>query len=93
MSLGLKELIVPVEVPVSPLSKKEVKLLETALIIGTVFREDVIKQIISKEEVTTWVDSLAVAAAALAMEKAGYPVSKIAEGNINKMPNMRFKAC
>ena len=79
MSLGLKELVVPVEVPVSPLSKKEVKLLETALIIGTVFREDVIKQIISKEEVTTCVDSLAVAAAALAMEKAGCPVSKIAE--------------
>ncbi|KSW12715.1 hypothetical protein CF15_04560 [Pyrodictium occultum] len=49
------------------------------LIIGTMFRPDVIKAALNKEEFLTWVDSLAVAAAALAMEKAGYTVSQIAE--------------
>lgn len=73
------EVSLPVEVPLRPLSKREVKQLEVALVIGTVFREDVMKALLSREEVTTWLDSLAVAASALAMEKAGYPVSKIAE--------------
>jgi len=56
----------------------ELKQLEVALIIGTVLRKDVLQSMMSREEVTTWLDSLAVAAAAFAMDKAGYPLSQIA---------------
>jgi probable regulatory domain-containing protein len=66
-------------IPVRPTSAKEIRELEIALIIGTLFRPDVLKLIMSPEEFTTWVDSLAVAAGALAREKAGYPISRIAE--------------
>lgn len=77
--LKIREITVPVEVPVRPVSKREIKQLEAMLIIGTLFRPDVIKAALDKEEFLTWVDSLAVAATALAMEKAGYTVSQIAE--------------
>ncbi len=66
-------------VPVKPVGAKEVRELEIALIIGTIFRSDVIKEIMEPRDFTTWLDSLAVAAGALAREKAGYPISKIAE--------------
>ncbi len=66
-------------VPVRPTSASEVRELEIALIIGTIFRPDVIKEILHPREFTTWLDSLAVAAGALAREKAGYTVAKIAE--------------
>ncbi len=77
--LKLREVTIPVEVPVRPVSKREIKQLEAMLIIGTLFRHDVIQAALSKEEFLTWVDSLAIAASALAMEKAGYTVSQIAE--------------
>lgn len=77
--LKIREVSIPVEVPVKPVSKREIKQLEAMLIIGTLFRPDVLQAALSKEEFLTWVDSLAVAAAALAMEKAGYTVSQIAE--------------
>ncbi|MEM0027028.1 MAG: hypothetical protein QXT53_04320 [Ignisphaera sp.] len=79
MSLPVKEISIPIEIPVTPLSRREIKQLETALIIGTMFRSDVVQTILSGEEFTTWLDSLAVAAAALAMDKAGYPINRIAE--------------
>ncbi len=66
-------------VPVKPTSAREVRELEIALIIGTLFRPDVMSEILEPKEFPTWVDSLAVAAGALAREKAGYPISKIAE--------------
>ncbi len=66
-------------VPIRPTSAKEVRELEIALIIGTILRPDVFKEIMEPREFTTWVDSLAVAAGALAREKAGYPIAKIAE--------------
>ncbi len=77
--IKVREVTLPVEVPVKPASKREIKQLEAVLIIGTLFRPDVLKAALSKEEFLTWVDSLAVAAAALAMEKAGYTVPQIAE--------------
>ncbi|MCE4624692.1 MAG: transcriptional regulator [Desulfurococcales archaeon] len=67
------------KIPVKPTGAKEIRELEIALIIGTLFREDVVHEILEPREFTTWVDSLAVAAGALAREKAGYPISKIAE--------------
>ncbi|GAB6148361.1 hypothetical protein [Stetteria hydrogenophila] len=66
-------------IPVKPTTAKEVRELEVALIIASLFRPDVLKQIMDPSEFTTWVDSLAVAAGALAREKAGYPIRKIAE--------------
>jgi len=66
-------------IPVRPTSAREIRELEIALIIGTILRPDVFKEILEPREFTTWVDSLAVAAGALAREKAGYPISKIAE--------------
>jgi len=66
-------------VPLRPTSKREIKLLETALIVGTLYRPDIMELIKDPLEKATWLDSLAVAAAALAREKAGYTVSQIAE--------------
>jgi len=66
-------------VPIKPMSAKEIRELEVALIIGTILRPDVVREILDPKDFTTWVDSLAVAAGALAREKAGYPISKIAE--------------
>ncbi len=66
-------------VPLRPTSKREIQQLETALIIGTIYRPEVLDLIRDPLERATWVDSLAVAAAALAREKAGYTVSQIAE--------------
>ncbi len=67
------------KIPVKPVGAKEVRELEIALILGTLFRPDVMSEILDPREFTTWVDSLAVAAGALARERAGYPISKIAE--------------
>jgi len=66
-------------VPVRPTSAREIRELEIILILGTILRPDVFQEILDPKEFTTWVDSLAVAAGALAREKAGYPISKIAE--------------
>ncbi len=66
-------------VPLTPTSKKDIQKLETALIIATLYNPEVIELIRDPVERATWVDSLAVAAAALARQKAGYPISQIAE--------------
>lgn len=67
------------EVPLKPLGKEDVRKLELALIFGTLFRPDVVERIHKAEDRLTWLDSLVVAAGALARERAGYPVSRIAE--------------
>ena len=66
-------------VPLRPTSKREIRLLETALMVGTLYRPNIMELIRDPLEKATWLDSLAVAAAALAREKAGYTVSQIAE--------------
>lgn len=66
-------------IPLRPVSKKEIQQLEMALIIGTLYRPEILELIRDPLEKATWVDSLAVAAAALAREKAGYTVSQMAE--------------
>ncbi|RLE52256.1 MAG: hypothetical protein DRJ33_04210 [Candidatus Methanomethylicota archaeon] len=68
-----------VEIPLTPLGREDIHKLETALLIGTLFRPDVLEMIRSAEERTTWIDSLAVAAGALAREKAKMTTSEIAE--------------
>ncbi|MCD6409641.1 MAG: transcriptional regulator [Candidatus Verstraetearchaeota archaeon] len=61
------------------MTRREIHQLETALLIGTLLRPDVIEAIKSAEERLTWIDSLAVAAGALAREKAKMTVSEIAD--------------
>lgn len=65
-------------VPLKPIGRKEIQQLEAALIIGTVFRPEVIELIKDPTERATWLDSLAVAAA-IAREKAGMTTSTIAD--------------
>ncbi|MHC1586283.1 MAG: transcriptional regulator [Candidatus Hecatellaceae archaeon] len=67
------------EVPLSPVGKEEIHRLESALLVGTLFRPEVLAELRDPTERLTWVDSLAVAAAALAREKAKMPVSRIAD--------------
>ncbi|QOJ79560.1 transcriptional regulator [Infirmifilum lucidum] len=67
------------EVPLKPIGKEDVRRLELSLILGTLLRPDVIDAIRNAEDKLTWLDSLVVAAGALARERAGYSVVKIAE--------------
>jgi len=67
------------KIPLKPLGKKDIQMLEMGLIIATLYSPEILELIRDPVERATWVDSLAVAAAALAREKAGYTVSQIAE--------------
>ncbi len=66
-------------IPLRPTGKREIQQLEMALIIATLYSPEVLELIRDPVERATWVDSLAVAAAALARQKAGYTISQIAE--------------
>ncbi len=66
-------------IPLKPIGKKEISQLEIALIIGTLYRPEILELIRDPIERSTWMDSLAIAAAAFARHKAGIPVSQIAE--------------
>jgi len=67
------------EIPLTPIGREQIHKLESALLIGSILRPDVLEELKNPEERLTWVDSLAVAAAALAREKAKMTVSQIAE--------------
>ena len=67
------------EVPLKPISRSDIHKLETALMLATLLRKDVLEKIKESTERLTWIDSLAVAAGALARSKAGMPVSQIAD--------------
>ncbi|RLI21618.1 hypothetical protein DRO54_03250 [Candidatus Bathyarchaeota archaeon] len=69
------------EVPLRPMGREEIQKLEAVLLIGTVSRQDVIEKMRSADpkDRITWIDSLAVAAGALAREKAGMTVARIAD--------------
>ena len=66
-------------VPLQPLGKEDVKKLETALLVAALFDPEVIEKIKNPHDRVTWVDSLAVAAAALARRKAGMTIEQIAD--------------
>jgi probable regulatory domain-containing protein len=66
-------------VPLKPVGKKEISQLEMVLIIGTLYRPEVLELIGDPVERSTWIDSLAVAAGSLARAKAGMLVSQIAD--------------
>ncbi|MEL9909174.1 MAG: transcriptional regulator [Desulfurococcus sp.] len=85
-------------IPLKPLGKREISQLEMALIIGTLYRPEILELIHDPVERSTWVDSLAVAAGAYARMKAGLPISQIAEElgrsetTIRSHLNMKTKA-
>jgi hypothetical protein len=66
-------------IPLNPLGKSDIKKLETFLLIGTLYRPEVLELIKDPNERSTWIDSLAIAAAAYARYKAGMPISLIAD--------------
>jgi len=68
-----------VEIPLKPLSRSDIHKLETALMIATLLREDVLQKVRESSERLTWIDSLAVAAGALARSRAGMTVEQIAD--------------
>jgi len=67
------------EVSLTPVGKEQIHRLESALLIGSILRPDVLEELRNPAERLTWVDSLAVAAAALAREKAKMTITQIAE--------------
>jgi probable regulatory domain-containing protein len=67
------------EIPLNPIGKKDIHKLETILLTATLLRPEVLDIIKSSSERITWIDSLAIAAAALAREKAGMTITQIAE--------------
>ncbi len=67
------------EIPLNPVSREDIHRLEAALMVATLLREDVLEKIRESTERLTWIDSLAVAAGALARYKAGMSISEIAE--------------
>ncbi len=70
-----------IEVPLKPMGREDIQKLEAVLLLGTVSRHDVIEKMRSADpkDRITWIDSLAVAAGALAREKAGMTVTRIAD--------------
>ncbi len=78
MAEEAKEVIDLRDIPFQPMDKEEIHRLETVLLVATLFRPEVLRKI-HEEKFLTWIDSLAVAAAALARQKAGYTIEEIAE--------------
>lgn len=67
------------EIPLSPVGREQIHKLEAILLVNSILRPDVLEELRNPEERITWVDSLAVAAAALAREKAKMTIPRIAE--------------
>ena len=66
-------------ISLTPIGREEIHKLETALLLGTLFREDVLDMLKDPDERLTWVDSLAVASAAIAREAAKMSAKEIAD--------------
>jgi len=67
------------QIPLNPVGKQDIHKLETILLTATLLRPEVPDMIRTSSERLTWVDSLAVAAGALAREKAGMTLTQIAD--------------
>ena len=67
------------EIPLVPTGREDIRRLEAALLVGALFRPEVMEALRDPTERLTWIDSLAAAAAALARQKAGMPVRQIAD--------------
>jgi len=67
------------EIHLNPVGRQDIHKLESVLLVTTLLRPEVLDMIRASTERLTWVDSLAVAAGALAREKAGMTLTQIAE--------------
>ncbi|MGC9171008.1 MAG: helix-turn-helix domain-containing protein [Thermoproteus sp.] len=67
------------DVPLKPVGREEIRRLESALLVMALLDREALEAMKNPAERVTWVDSLYTAAAALARERAGVPVSRIAE--------------
>jgi len=68
-----------VKITLNPIGREEIHRLEIALLLETLLRTEVIQLLKDPSGRLTWVDSLAVAAGAIARERAKMTVSQIAE--------------
>ncbi|MDP8022955.1 MAG: regulator [Nitrososphaeria archaeon] len=66
-------------VPLKPVGKEDIRKLESALLTISLFSKETVDAIGNPHERLTWVDSLYVAAAAFARDKAGMTASQIAD--------------
>lgn len=66
-------------VPLKPVGKEEIRRLELALLFTAFSSDEFRRLLIEERQHLTWIDSLFIAAAALARERAGVPTSKMAE--------------
>lgn len=66
-------------VPLNPISREEIRKLESAILIMALFDKETLERIKNPEQRVTWLDSLYIAAAAFARSKAGMSISKIAD--------------
>ncbi len=67
------------QIKLNPITKEEIHKLANTLLIYSILRPEIIEKIKDPQERLTWVDSLAVAAYAIAMQKAGKTISDIAD--------------
>lgn len=67
------------EIPLTPIGREQIHKLESALLIASIFSPRVLEELENPRERLTWIDSLAVAAAALARVKAKMSIPQIAE--------------
>ncbi|AET32777.1 MULTISPECIES: helix-turn-helix domain-containing protein [Pyrobaculum] len=67
------------EIPLKPASREDIRRLESALLVMSLYDRETVEAVKDPAQRVTWVDSLYVAAAALARERAGMPPSRIAE--------------
>jgi probable regulatory domain-containing protein len=66
-------------ITLSPIGREDIKNLETALLIETLFRKDVLEALKDPSQRITWLTSLGIAAGALAREKAKMTTKQISE--------------
>ncbi len=67
------------EIPLKPMGKEDIRKLESALLVMSLFSPETLEALKNPHERLTWVDSLYTAAAAFARDKAGMPISQIAD--------------
>ncbi|MGC9079346.1 MAG: regulator [Nanopusillaceae archaeon] len=67
------------EIPLKPVGKEEIRKLESAILLMSLFDRETFENIRNPETRLTWIDSLYIAAAALARDKAGMPITQISD--------------
>ena len=67
------------EIPLKPIGKEDIRRLESALLVMSLFSPETMEALGDQRERITWVDSLYTAAAAFARDKAGMSASQIAD--------------